>query len=389
MVRHIFRILLFLVLASYGHVSYGQDDDSAPSPFSLKGYVKDVRTFTIIPDSLLVDNLLHNRINLQWFPLENVTVTAELRNRLFYGDMVRSFPQYSQFIDVNNDYFDFSFTPIDNTSLVLHSMLDRLYLEWLQNDVEVRIGRQRVNWGVTMVWNPNDVFNAYSFFDFDYEERPGSDAVRVRYYTGVASSVEIAIKAARHIRELVAAGLWRVNTWNYDIQLLAGVAHGDVTLGGGWAGNIGDAGFKGEATYFLPYDGGDGKALVGTLAADYSFPSSLYFQGAVLYNSAGAANPSLLQLAGTAVGRLTAKQLSPYRVSAFLQTSYTFHPLLSGSAAIMYFPENNGAFISPTLTVSLAENFDLDAIAQLFFAKQGSAYTAQSKQLFARLKWSF
>ena len=34
-------------------------------------------------------------------------------------------------------------------------------------------GRQRINWGQTFVWNVNDVFNAYSYFDFDYKERPG------------------------------------------------------------------------------------------------------------------------------------------------------------------------------------------------------------------------
>lgn len=382
------RSLLLLLFCSVV-VSYGQEEEGFPSSLSIKGYVKDVRTFTLLPDSLMVDNLLHNRINIQWFPTEHITVTAEVRNRLFYGDMVRSFPQYSRFIDINNDYADFSIILVDNSSILLHSMLDRLYLEWGQDEAEIRIGRQRVNWGVTMVWNPNDIFNAYSFFDFDYEERPGTDALRVRYYTGVASSAEIAIKAASHVRELVAAGLWKVNMWNYDIQVLAGVAHGDITLGGGWAGNIGDAGFKGEGTYFLPYDGSAEKAFVGTVSADYSFPNSLYLHGAILYNSAGSADALFLQLATAALGKLTAKQLSPYAVSTFLQTSYTFHPLVTGSASFMYFPDNNGLFLSPVLTVSLSENIDVDAIAQLFIAKHGSVYTTDSKQIFARLKWSF
>lgn len=33
-----------------------------------------------------------------------------------------------------------------------------------------------------MAWNPNDWFNTYNYFDFDYEERPGTDAIRVRVY---------------------------------------------------------------------------------------------------------------------------------------------------------------------------------------------------------------
>ena len=37
---------------------------------------------------------------------------------------------------------------------------------------------------MNLVWNPNDLFNAFSFVDFDYEERPGSDALRIQKYTG-------------------------------------------------------------------------------------------------------------------------------------------------------------------------------------------------------------
>ena len=77
-------------------------------------------------------------------------------------------------------------------SVVFNTTIDRVFLEYNKNDWEVRVGRQRINWGINLAWNPNDVFNAYSFFDFDYEERPGSDAIRIRKYTGIASSVELA-----------------------------------------------------------------------------------------------------------------------------------------------------------------------------------------------------
>ena len=55
--------------------------------------------------------------------------------------------------------------------------------------------RQRINWGQTLVWNPNDIFNAYSYFDFDYIERPGSDAIRLQYYPDYSSAIEMAVKA--------------------------------------------------------------------------------------------------------------------------------------------------------------------------------------------------
>ena len=55
----------------------------------------------------------------------------------------------------------------------------------------LRIGRQRINWGVNLAWNPNDLFNAYSLIDFDYQERPGSDAIRFQYYMGDLSVLNL------------------------------------------------------------------------------------------------------------------------------------------------------------------------------------------------------
>ena len=146
-------------------------------------------TFSWTPylgDTLWYDNLTHNRLNLAWYPNDEFTVIIEMRNRLFVGSSVNNFSNYGELIDSINDFFNLSYNVIDNENMVLNMMFDRLYVQWVKNDWEIKLGRQRINWGVNLAWNPNDWFNAYSFFDFDYEERPGSDAVRVTYYTGVA-----------------------------------------------------------------------------------------------------------------------------------------------------------------------------------------------------------
>ena len=53
--------------------------------------------------------------------------------------------------------------------------------DYRDNKINFRIGRQRINWGTTTIWNPNDIFNAYNFLDFDYEERPGMDGGKFQY----------------------------------------------------------------------------------------------------------------------------------------------------------------------------------------------------------------
>ena len=81
---------------------------------------------------------------------------------------------------------------IKNKSLVLHTNVERLYIDYKGDDWNVRLGRQRINWGITTTWNPNDIFNTYNFLDFDYEERPGVDGGKCNTFSAIHSNTELA-----------------------------------------------------------------------------------------------------------------------------------------------------------------------------------------------------
>ncbi len=349
------------------------------------GYVKDMVTI-LVPEqgSSLVDNLVHHRLNIGWEPSSSFSARLELRNRYFTGDLVRLLPDYGAFIDVNNDYFDLSWMPVNNNQGVLHFMIDRLSLQYEGKDWSVIAGRQRINWGVNLVWNPNDIFNAYSFFDFDYEERPGTDAIRFQKYTGFASGYELAIKMADQWSELTASALFKTNFRGYDLQALLGVMQNSLVMGGGWAGSIKGAGFKGELSYFRSMDGRQQQELLVSLSWDYLFKNSLYLNGSFLFDS----NPSpgtgftAINLSNS---NLDVRSLSPYLWSTFLQSSYTFHPLLSGGVAGIYFPGEPGIFLNPSLSWSARDNLDLDLIGQLLVGGEPEDFYAG----YIRLKYSF
>ena len=362
--------------------------------WELNGYLKDLRTLFFADglDSVLTDNLLHNRLNFQWYATEHLTAKLELRNRIFYGELVRQIPDFGDLPDVNNDFFDLSFNLIDARSLVFNTTIDRLYLEYNKNDWEIRVGRQRINWGINLAWNPNDVFNAYSFFDFDYEERPGSDAVRIKKYTGIASSVEVAASITDDIEEWVMAGLWKINKWNYDFQFLTGVARNDFVLGSGWAGNIRNAGFKGEFTWFRPLDDNDEGAFetfLVSLSADYSLSNGLYLNGSFLINTGLDQDAGLNTINNLNFDRLDTKRVLPFPYATFLQASYPINPLLTAAFSWMTFPGEESFFINPTFTASVFSNLDLDVIGQIFYEKKEEGYQADSPALFMRVKWSF
>lgn len=359
--------------------------------WQLRGYVKDMVTLNIAADSTTLDNLIHNRLNFKWYPTDHFNVYIEVRNRIFSGDLVRTIPGYDRQVDSNNDFFDLSVQKNGGRSVLFQSMIDRAYVEWYNDKWELRAGRQRINWGVNLVWNPNDLFNVYSFFDFDYEERPGSDAVRIKRYTGFASSFELAATINDDFDKTVIAGMWKVNRWGYDFQFLGGKSREDITFGLGWAGNIKNAGFKGEATWFKPYTNNlDAEALLASISVDYSFANSLYLNGSVLYNSAGSDNQFLSSTGFGNSGQLTVRNLSPFQYSTFFQASYNFHPLINGGLATIYYPgERNALFLNPNFTFSLRPNLDLNLIGQIYFDELFGVYKPLARLAYLRVKWSF
>lgn len=389
---------LFFLL-SIPVICWSQEDDNQEKKLQLNGYLKDLVTINIADDSTILDNLIHNRLNLKWYPNDHWTGILELRTRAFFGDQVRTinqisetvpgFPRYSELVDVNNDFFDLSWIIVDEESFVLHTIIDRAFIQYTQADWEAKLGRQRINWGINLVWNPNDLFNAFSFFDFDYEERPAADAIRITRYTGFASSVELAVNLADDREDFVAAGLWKINKWNYDLQFLGSYVREDIALGMGWAGNIKTSGFKGEITYFIPtVDSNDENFLI-TLSWDHAYESSLYLHGSLLYNLQGEKEPPDLAFFDLR-GELTAKDLSPYKYNLFLQSSYQFHPLVQGGIATIFYPGDNALFINPSFTVSVLQDLDIDVLAQIFYNNgPGESFRAVSRLFFFRVKWSF
>lgn len=360
--------------------------------WAVNGYIKDLRTAIIDTsgNTFLFNNQIHNRINFSYYFNKNWTFKADLRNQIFYGNLLNTsnpLQPFSEGIDgANDDVFDLSVLVVGEPTFTWHSMLDRLYIDFSNEKWNVRVGRQRINWGINTVWNPHDIFNAFSYFDFDYEERPGSDAVRVTYYTGATSSVEFAVKAFENTDEIVAGGLWKFNKWNYDFQVLGGVFKKDLVAGIGWAGNIQDVGFKGETSIFQGYDTAS-TAFAGTLAFDYAFTNSTYVSVGFLYNSLGtsaSATTNLLAL------NIDAKNLFPYKYTGFALVSYPFNPSISGALSMIYSPsDDNLLFFNPTLTYVIKDNWNIDLIGQIAGSSLNGNYKLSSKLVFLRLKWSF
>lgn len=381
--------LLFIVFISlFTFNSNAQDSADLPKKLTINGYIKDMQNLSFSPNfkELISGNLIHNRINIKWKPTGKITAAAEFRNRLYWGEEVKLTPGYAKLLQNENERFDMQKIWIDNPSMVLVTNVERLYVDYQGAKLNVRIGRQRINWGITTTWNPNDIFNTYNFLDFDYEERPGVDGGKGKYVFGNGSNVELAYTLNGKNFGTAAAAKYSINKWNYDMQLIAGWYNSRPTLGGGWAGYIKDAGFKGEVQYFFG-DADTAGHVNLSLESDYMFKKGWYLDVGLLFNNYGLYQP--VTNWDTISFKLSPEYLMPTKWNLVLSTAKQLTPLFTVNMGVMYAPGTNLILLLPSLQYNLAANMDLDFIWQSYFTEMNNCLEAVNHRCFLRFKWSF
>jgi len=358
----------------------------------LKGYVKGMTNMQSYSEGeMIIENTIYNRFDIDWYVNNNITFTAGLRNRIIAGNNVSAIPNYSDYVSRDAGYADLSLVWVDNNSWIGISQLDRFMIDYTIGNLQITVGRQRINWGQSFVWNPNDLFNTYSYFDFDYEEKPGSDAVRLQYYIGDSGKIESAT-SINSDNKVTSALLYRFNTKGYDIQFLSGVyTETDYVVGGGWSGSIAGGGFSGEISYYRPISNfaDTTGSVTATIHYDYTFSNSFNLQFETLYNGFGADDMSN-GLGGILFMDLSPKSLFVSKIAVFASGAYDVSPLFRVMLAGMYGPDGNFLYVGPTLTYSMSDTMELSAIGQYFsMDKVEESVANKGSAVYVRLKWAF
>jgi len=363
----------------------------AQSNFEINGYLENMQTVWAPKgmDNLQFQNSIANRLNFKYFATDELSINASVRNIFDYGQFVSLIPYYESFATKDNGYFNLTKKITSGNSYLLYSNIDRLNLLYSKDNLEVQIGRQRVNLGISMVWTPNDIFNSSSFINFDYVEKPGSDAIRLQYYTGVASSVQLVYKL-NDKKKTTAAAIVKLNNWDYDFQILGGIMEDDFVIGGGWSGQISDAGFTGEFSYFRNKDNFKNTTgiFISSIGGNYLFSNGLLLQGEFLYNSNGRTGKNLKPTNLFSL-EYSAKNLSPSKYSLFAQLSYPITPLISTSIASIFNPSDKSVFLNPNMELSLNKDVYLLLATQFFIGNNYTEWGDFGSFYFLRIKWNF
>lgn len=381
--------LICMFVLTCANIERGHGQQS--SRFLIRGYMKEMPSvqFDDKFSNPAFGNLIHNRLNFRGDISGSMDFILEGRNRLFYNENFKDFPQVKDIFEHDDGLVDMSWVWLSDGPWLGHTMIDRFYVGWRSSNWRVRFGRQRVNWGINLVSNPNDLFNVYSFFDFDYIERPGSDALRIQRYFGFMSSAEIAVSPANNSRDMVAAAKIGVNRWQYDFQAIAGYYRNRLALGGGWAGNLGTAGLKGEATWFYDLEETPGIRRGNVVAAagiDYMFGSGTFGLIEVLYNGGYQRDPETVFLI-TEPLRPDNIMFSEYAVT--ISADHPFSPIFSGGIAVMGLPDIEALFYMPNIKYSVMTDLDFEAVGQIFIGGKGTIFESAGSAWYAVLQYSF
>lgn len=392
------KILFFLFFLFSYNITFAQ-----LSPFEYNGYLKYLFSsaeYAVI-DERFNDHLLHSRLNTRWYPSQSITGALELRTRIFYGESVEKISDYSNLIKSKQGLINLDFMLWDENRSIGYIEIDRLWLDYLKNNWQVTLGRQRIAWGTSWAWNPTDLFNPKDVLDFDYEELPGADAVRIQYYTGPVTKIELAVSPGKKKEDLIAAGLISFNKWNYDFNLIAGYKKERWITGGGWVGDIFNAGFRGEVLlsqapkekfdsqiyniYNIEPLSDNKPVLSFVLSGDYTFSNSFYIHTELLFNSNGTDEYSSLYMQEA----IELDMLTPAQWSVFQEFAYQFTPLFRGSILGILNPDDKSFVIVPSASYSILTNFDFYITGLFFGGDTLTEYGGNSSTLFIRLKYSF
>jgi hypothetical protein len=373
--------------------SLNGQDKTIKDVMSLSGYVKNLTTVFIPPGNdttIFADNLLHNRLDYVWFISDKFTFNTSMRNRFFYGETVKALPEFYDMLGDDLGFLDLSILWFNAKGMAFQTTFDRLNIDFQSNDWQVIVGRHRINWGVNLIWNPNDIFNAYSYFDFDYEEFIGTDAILTRRYINATSSAELVYAPANPFSQSRFAGMYKFLAKNYDVQVLAGYLNRQIVFGGGWAGDIKGAGFRGEMTVFIPDKEIAGETqFVGAVDVDYTFAMGLYVHASYLFNSLGIDSKTGDYTNFFLNNEISAQTLSPAMHNIFAEVGGLVSPIVRLTFASWFNPSDGSLFLGPSIDWSVAENLQVLFNVQGFIGKDKTLFGNYGSFYYLRFRYSF
>ncbi len=386
----------YLIATCASFSSFAQIPGLVPEKnWDLGGYIKYMATFNAADSSSthLTDHLLHQRFNFEYRFSSALRANVSMRNRFIWGDSVTNNPNYGSVVGQDDGFFDLTSNWHDNGRQIGTTQFDRAYLDYSGSEWRARAGRFRINWAMTTIWNPNDIYNTYSIYDFDYEEKGGADALQLSRSLGYASSFDVVYSPSEDDDQSSYSARYLGNDSSWDYQLMVGKAKLDSVIGAGFAGDIKGAGVRGEVSYFSPTKEKWKEieltaTIIASVEVDYSFGGRRNWLGrvATLYIS----EPQEPNSAPNYLNKPTSPRTMSFdEHTAYADLGFDVSPLMRLTFSSTLYGEGS-LFLGANTSYSISDEAQLIGVIQRFDGRENSLFGKTSgTAIYAQIKWSF
>jgi hypothetical protein len=326
----------------------------------------------------------------QWFDLTRVRLRPMLNlpmgsfvsleyeiSALYHGSPLQ-FPESGGLR--NRQVVDLTWQPVNTSRLSVLHFVDRLFLRSISNWTDITLGRQRISWGTGRVWNPTDLFNPLNPTVFSKIEKDGVDAATLKVFLGAFSDATIVANPENHFRQANYGFRARTNVEEFDLSLMGGRFDDRLVLGGDFAGNLFEAGIRGEGIISASRHDLKSSFVKFILGADNQFTPELYALVEYLFNGQGTSDRSRYAIREVFGGTL----LNVGRHYLAVSANYLLDPLLTATVSSTTSLTDGSGYMYALLSYSWTEALTVAVGGEYFHGDAFDEYWYYPDAVFLR-----
>lgn len=350
----------------------------AQPKFSLSGYAEDLPVFQHLKKEIAD---LHGSDKNQFLNLTRLRLRASAdlwKNSRIEGEYEIDGLYFSSANDLelgtsgktNRQIVKLRWTPVNEKNFQLIHFIDRLYWRQGFKSGSIVFGRQRISWGTGRIWNPTDLFNPINPASYYKIEKDGADAVSLKYAFGQFTDLNLVYNPQEKIKNSNYGLRFRTNYHEYDMSIMGGYFDRRIIGGLDFAGNLLDAGVRGEGIISVNKDSTKDKFVKFILGIDNQFTPELYALIEYHYNGEGKVDKSSYDFLRLAKGEI--QNLS--RNYICLSASYQFNALTNAALTNISNLNDESGFVNAVLSFEAKQFLSLSLGSQVTYGSKLSEY---------------
>lgn len=361
---------------------------------NFSGYLNDFPVLQILPqNSFVTENQLDSRDLFINLARARFTPALELSNNarfelhyeinMLYSRIANPF--YGTEGMTNRQAISLNWLLFQEGNLIARHFIDRLYYKHTFDDFEITLGRQRISWGVGRIWQPTDLFNPINPANFSKFEKDGADAISGKLFFGNFTDLELVLNLRQRLDQTNYGARFRTNLYEFDLSAMAGKYDNRIVVGADFAGNLFNAGIRGEAILSFNQNHLDSNYIRFIIGADYQFSSEFYALLEYQFNGEGKTCPECYEIMRLIKGEIL--NLSQNYITT--QCHYLVHPLVSLTAGAMLNLNDKSGYTNIGAEWATLSNLSLTLGIMLTWGNDKSEFWYYPTSLYLNAKFFF